>query len=137
MIDEKSLRKPAFDEANSAPVVLADGQAWHFPKPWYAVRPRFRNGRVESVPMVATAGTEFHRLREAVREAARGGEPDPFYMAATQFAAHMLSANYEVPDEVLDEILTVPVDRERTWVNDVIAVANGSSGLKASSGGGD
>ena len=69
MVDERSKRKPNFDERNSAPVVLADGQVWHVPKPWLKVRPVFRGGRAVSAYRVLTCGAELDGLVEAMAEA--------------------------------------------------------------------
>ena len=61
MIDEKSRRKESFDQRNSVPVVLADGQTWHLPKPWLELHPVFRDGKVAFVIPHANiwSGTRF------------------------------------------------------------------------------
>ena len=66
MIDEKAKRKPNFDERNSAPVVLADGQTWFVPKPWLEIRPVFRKGKAVTAYPVLTCGAELDALIEAM-----------------------------------------------------------------------
>jgi hypothetical protein len=131
MIDEKALRKPTFDESNSAPVVLADGQTWYLPKPWLEVRPTFRGGRaVDSLPAL-TCGAEFDSLRDAVQTA----EGDEIITAGATLAAHMLLLNYDVSDAQLSTLLVFRT--EVSWLREAMAIANGATGPKASSAGSD
>ena len=61
-LDEKHAPPDAsFDEANSAPVVLADGQTWYVPKPWLEVRPVFRGGKPSTAYRVLTCGAGARR----------------------------------------------------------------------------
>ena len=131
MIDEKALRKPTFDETNSSPVVLADGQTWYLPKPWLEVRPTFRGGRaVESVP-VLTCGPAFDSLKNTVENA----EGDEIITAGATLTAHMLLVNYDLTDEQLAALLIFRA--EVAWLREAMAVANGASAPKASSAGND
>ncbi len=102
MIDEPSKRKPNFDLRNSAPVVLADGQTWHVPKPWLEIRPVFRNGRAVAAYPVYTCGSELDELTEAMSEC---DDRIAQITAAASLAAHLLCWHYELSDADLDQIL--------------------------------
>src|ERR1019366_2671183 len=118
-LDEKSLRKPAFDEATSAPISLADGQDWLLPKPWLEVRPIFRGGRsVDTLP-VMTCGPEFDGLKQAVQDA----EGDAVIAAGATLAAHMLLTNYALNDDQLSSLLAFRDGS--TWIRDVMGLASG------------
>lgn len=134
MIDEKSKRKPNFDEANSAPVVLADGQAWHVPKPWLEVRPVFRGGKPVSAYRVLTCGPELDELVEALAES---DELDAQVVAVASLAAYMLRWNYDLTDADLDQLLAFRCSDPASlqWMHDVFAIAVGRSGPKVSSAG--
>jgi hypothetical protein len=125
LIDEKTVRKPTFDEANSAPVVLGDGQSWFLPKPWLEVRPVFRGGRAVDTLPVMTTGPEFDALRDAVHAA----EGDDIILTAANLAAYMLSRNYDLADE---QFATILAFRDgATWLRDVVRHAAGVSAPKA------
>jgi hypothetical protein len=131
MFDEKALRKPAFDETTSAPVVLADGQEWWLPKPWLEVRPVFRGGKAVDTVGLMTAGGEFDALKNAVHDA----ENDGAIVAAANLAAYMLTRNYDLADEQLSALLGW---REgSTWLRDVMRHCAGVNGPKPGSAGGD
>ena len=131
MIDEKTKRRPTFDEANSAPVVLADGQTWWMPKPWLEVRPTFRGGRaVDSAPAL-TCGPEFDAVKKAVDDA----EGDDIITAGATLAAHMMLLNYDLADDQLGTLLVFRANQ--TWLRDACAIANGATAPKASSAGSD
>jgi hypothetical protein len=131
MLDENQHRRPAFDEANAAPVVLADQQTWYLPKPWLEVRPTFKGGRaVDSAPAL-TCGPEFDALMQAVQDA----QGDDIITAGATLTAHMLLRNYDLTD---DQLGTVLVFRDgTTWLRDAMAIANGATGPKASGAGSD
>lgn len=131
MLDEKALRRPNFDELNSAPVVLADGQTWSLPKPVLIVRPVFRGGRaVDSVP-VLTCGPEFTERKDAVFAA----EGEAIIPAGADLAAYMLLRHYDLSDDQLGELLGF--DAGAGWLREVMAVANGLTAPKVSSAGSD
>ncbi len=131
MLDEKSLRRSTFDANNSAPIELADGQTWLLPKPWLEVRPTFRGGRaVDSVPTL-TCGPEFDALKDAVHEA----EGDGIIETAATLAAHMLLLNYDLADEQLATLLRFRDGA--VWLREMMRIANGATGPKASSAGSD
>jgi hypothetical protein len=136
MLDEKSHRKPAFDEANSASVVLADGQTWYLPKPWLEVRPVFRGGKPISAYRVLTCGAELDALIEALADA---DDLDAQVIAVASLAAYALRWNYDLSDAELDQLLAFRCSDPASlqWMRDVFSVATGQSGPKASSAGGD
>jgi hypothetical protein len=129
MIDEKSKRKPNFDERNSAPVVLADGQVWHVPKPWLEIRPVFRSGRAVTAYPVLTSGSQLDELLDAI-----GGCEDLYAQiaAVATLGAHLLQWHYDLDDRELDQILAFRVADERSldWLKQIVAVATGRSGPK-------
>jgi hypothetical protein len=136
MIDEKAKRKETIREADSAPVVLADGQTWYLPKPWLEVRPVFRGGKPTSVYRVLTCGAELDALIEALADVE---DLDGQVVAVASLAAYMLRWNYELDDSELDQLLCFRCSDPTSlqWMRDVFSVATGQSGPKASSAGGD
>jgi hypothetical protein len=136
MIDEKSKRKANFDERNSAPVVLADGQPWFVPKPWLEIRPVFRSGRATTAYPVLTWGAELDGLVEAMAEADDIWEQ---VTAVASLAAYLLRWHYELADRELDQLLAFrrADDRSLDWMKGIIAIATGRSGPKVWCAGGD
>jgi hypothetical protein len=135
MISGASRRKPNFDEDHSVPVVLGDGQAWYLPKPWQEIRPVFKGGRAASAYPVLTCGPELDALVEAISGCE---EFLPRISAVASLAAHLLGRQYELSDSELDELLRVRLgeDMSDSWIIQVIDVATGRSGPKASRDGG-
>jgi hypothetical protein len=136
VLDEKTKRKPNFDERNAVPVRLADGQSWFVPKPWLEIRPVFRGGKPVSSYRVLTCGPELDRLVEAMSDAA---DLDAQVSAIASLAAHLLLWHYDLTDAELDELLRFRCSDPASldWMREVFAVATGRSGPKASSAGGD
>ena len=135
MLDEAAKRKPNFDERNSVPVVLADGQSWHVPKPWLEIRPVFRRGRAVSSYPVLTCGPELDGLIEAMADC---DDLDNQVVAAASLAAHLLLWHYDLSDADLDTLLAFRATDETSlnWLREVFAVATGRSGPKRSRAGG-
>jgi len=134
MIDEKTRRKPNFDERNSSPVVLADGQTWHLPKPWLELRPVFRDGKPVTAYGLLTSGAELDELVEAI------GEAETFraqVVGAASLAARLLLHHYDLSDADLDELLRFRVSDPASlaWMENVIEIATGQSGPKPSGAG--
>ena len=136
MLSEPEKRKPNFDERNSVPVVLADGQSWFVPKPWFEVRPVFRRGKPVGSYLVPTSGPELDGLVSAISDCDDWIEQ---IVAVASLAAHLLTFNYELQDDDLDQLLAYraadPASAE--WVRDVIDIATGASGPKAYGAGSD
>jgi hypothetical protein len=133
---EAQCRKECFDEATSAPVVLADGQTWWLPKPWLEIRPTFRGGRSVGAYPVLTYGRELDELLDAV-----GKSDDGIVQigAVAGLGAYLLRQQYRLDDQDLDELLCFRVGDEASegWACAVMDVATGRSGPKVSSAGGD
>jgi hypothetical protein len=135
LIDERSKRKPNFDERNSAPVVLADGQSWFIPKPWLEIRPVFRGGRAVTAYRVLTCGAELDALVEALADSE---DLDGQVTAVASLAAHLMCWHYELTDAELDGLLAFRAAdaASLSWLRDIFAVATGRSGPKVCSAGG-
>ncbi len=136
MIDEKTKRKPNFDERNAAPVVFADGQTWFVPKPWLEIRPVFRGGKATAAYPVPTCGPELDALIEAVADA----EDRVAQVAAVAtLAAELMSWHYDLADAELDQLLAFRLADEASmnWIREVFDIATGQSGPKAYGAGGD
>jgi len=134
MIDEKSRRKPNFDERHSSPIVLSDGQTWYVPKPWLEIRPVFRDGKAVTAYNVLTAGQELDELVDAIGEAETAKAQ---VIGAASLAAHLLRHHYDLTDEDLDQLLRFRLHDESSlaWVEGIIEIATGQSGPKVSSAG--
>jgi hypothetical protein len=130
MIDERAKRKPNFDERNAAPVVLADGQTWHVPKPWLEIRPVFRRGKAVAAYPVLTCGPELDELVEAMSDCE---DLHTQVAAVATLAAHLLLWHYDLADQDLDQILAFRAadDRSLDWLRQVVGIATGRSGPKA------
>ncbi len=101
MLDESALRKSTF-QADSAPVVMADGQAWHLPRPYVEFFPRYEGGQLVTVASETHLGPEFDRLVEAALPSDTGGVSFQAYFA---LAGWLLERNYDLPDEALGALL--------------------------------
>ncbi|MHB8359798.1 MAG: hypothetical protein ACYDCP_09935 [Thermoplasmataceae archaeon] len=137
MIDEPTRRKPdVFDQANSVPVVLADGQTWHLPKPWYVIRPTFDGG-------VATAAYRFFsyspKLDELVELIGATDDLDAVIVGVATLAAHILLYQYDLADAELDQLLAYRVGDPSSmdWTRAVMETATGRNGKKVGRAGGD
>lgn len=137
LLDEVGKRKPdKFDEQNSVRIVLGDGQAWAFAKPWYTVCPVFRGGKAETSYPFYTYGREDDELIEFIGEA--DGLSAQVRGVAT-LAARLLLHQYDLADSELDQLLCFrdgePESEE--WLRAVMRVATGHSGPKVFAAGGD
>lgn len=135
MIDEIGRRKANFDGANSVPVVLADGQAWHFPKPWVELWPRFEAGAVRSTYPLLTCGPRLDALIAATREA---DSDAALLSAAATLGAWLLQSQYDLSDADLDTLFrgSMADPDSWSWVGEIMEVATGSRGPKRWRGGG-
>jgi hypothetical protein len=135
-LDERARRKPGFDEVNSAPVTLADGQTWFLPKPWYEVYASFKGGRSVGTRPTLTCGPELDALIEAI-----GGCEDAHAMlsGAATLGARLMLANYDLADEDLDRLFCYrPREPESwQWGKAVMDVATGLAGVRNFPGGAD
>jgi hypothetical protein len=139
MIDETSRRKPNFDEPNSVPVVLADGQAWYVPKPWVELWPRFEAGVARTTYPLLTCGPRLDALIGAVSDAiGDAGTYGELLAGAATLGAWMLLTQYELSDADLDTLFCGrPLEPDSwDWVTAVFEVATGRNGPKAYRGGG-
>jgi hypothetical protein len=129
VIDERSRRKDNFDEHNSVPLVLADGQAWYFPKPWLEIRPMFRGGKPTTAYRMFASTPEIDALIDLVADVATIEEE---VVAVATIAALMLQHQYELDDGDLDQLLAYRVGDEasKAWFGQVMHVATGLSGPK-------
>ena len=128
MIDEKSKRKDNFDEANSVPIVLADGQAWHFEKPWVRLKPlkrrvKFAGGKMSSLRL-ETDDPDFDRLRSALFDSS-----ESFYGPLCDMAAFLLLRQYNLTDEELSDLIVFEEATENgnPWIAELIGVVAGTS----------
>jgi hypothetical protein len=148
-LDETALRRPEFDP-ESVPIVLIDGQAWHFPPAGIGpIRPRVEGGRC--VGLVAGSGfgdefdatlAELDATTDAVAarlsqegEYAPPAEFSPLKMARGLFALaiFLLSRNYAIPDAAWPRLLSVDFNTGRymaMWSR-ILAHARGQSAADA------
>jgi hypothetical protein len=101
VLDEKSLRRPEF-AVDSVAVRMADGQDWYLPKPWVALAPVVKDGRVVSLGSRTMFGPEFDTLIDAVDQADDGLD---VIKSMFGIGVYLLSRNYEIPDESFGELL--------------------------------
>ena len=134
MIDEKSRRKECFDERNSVPIVLADGETWHFPKPWLEIHPTFREGKATSTCPILTYNNEIDCLIKKIQET---DDNSTTLLYINSLGALLLSYNYSLSDTDLTSLFVFRLgDRSsQEWTIKIMEVATGLSGPKVSSDG--
>ena len=136
MLDEPAKRRSNFDERNSEPVRLADGQLWHVPKPWLEIRPQFKGGKAATACPVYSYGPTIEALLEAISGAELFVQQIALYAT---LGAELLLWHYDLSDADLDQLLAYrrhdPASIE--WSERIIAIATGRSGPKVLSAGGD
>ena len=104
MLDERSLRRPDVNEAECCPIVLADGQAWLFPKPHVDYTPRYENGKA-----VLAVESEFMTYLDRLESAETVGED---LCARFDLARAMLAKVYNLADDQLPDLLRTRKDSE-------------------------
>lgn len=134
MLDETALRRENFDEATSEPIALADGQTWHFPKPYLELRASFQNGGAAEARPVLTHGREIEEMLDAIE---RSDDDATILVKSAALAARLLSFHYELSDDDLNQLFSVRTGEPASWdwVRAVIDVATGRTGPKRGSGG--
>jgi hypothetical protein len=131
---EEMRRRLTFSIADNVSVVLADQQAWFFPKPWIEIRPTFRSGKVCSSRCVVTYGVELDNL---IKNIAATSDDEEIIAAIVSLGSHLLRANYDLQDSELDELFRFRVGDEASlaWAKEIMEIATGHSGPKVLSGG--
>ena len=107
MLNEIALRKPGFSEGRK--VVLADGQAWTFPRPKIRLKPRIVDGKVE-IGGGPSFGPEYDEQLDVLFGVT---DVDPAERLRVKFevAVRLLAANYNLrPDELAELIVLEPGD---------------------------
>src|SRR5262245_42909255 len=101
MLSEMDKRRPELNERTSVPVVLADGQAWQFPKPWLEIHAVFHDGKAngDTYP-VLTCGPELDALVDALGQCEGN---DAVLCGAATLGAHLLRRNYDLTDAERDQ----------------------------------
>ncbi len=136
MIDERTKRKPGFDERNSVWITLADGGRWAFPKPWLEVHATFREGRAVSGRPVLTYGPEIDELVDAI-DGCRDNAA--LIIGVASLGAFLLRHHYDLSDDDLDRLFAVRAGDPSSWgwAEAVIDVATGAGGSRSFRGGSD
>ncbi len=100
-IDERTRRRPDFGAGE--PIVLADGQAWHFPRPVVSLFPIVGpDGRLADLGGRATFGRDYDDLLRQLHTA-----PGPVDQLRALFALaiDLLTRNYELTGPELSRLL--------------------------------
>ena len=100
LLSEPDCRRADF-QADSVPVVLADGQAWYLPRPYVECFGRFEGGKLVTVASETQFGPEFDRLTESLV----GEDGSVRYADYFALAALLLTANYDLADADLPRLL--------------------------------
>lgn len=135
MIDERTRRKPGFDERDAVWITLADGGRWAVPRPWLEIRASFRDGRAVSNHPVLTYGAELDELVRVIDECR---DDAALLIAAASLGAYLLCHHYDLSDEDLDGLFAVRIGDPPSWdwARAVIDVATGTSGSRSFRDGG-
>ncbi len=108
-LDERALRTPSFSEGTA--VVLADGQAWTFPKPWLRLYPARDEAGAVYMGGGLSYGVEFEDAFDDLVEL--GDDDDADYQRHTlhlKLAAMLLLRNYALTDRHLRRLLTIDLE---------------------------
>jgi hypothetical protein len=134
MLNEKAKRRETFDERNSVPIVLADGQSWAIPKPWLEIRASFEGGKARTSYPALTYGPELDALVKAIGECR---DNVALLCGVASLAAYLVSRNYDLSDDDLDRLFAFRLGDAESWewARAVMDVATGRSGPKRGSGG--
>ena len=126
VLDEVGKRTDAYDEPNSVHIVLPDGQAWAFVKPWLQFRPKFEGGHAKRAEQVVTYSNDSDDLIEAIAD----GRIEPFSGAAS-LASWLLRRSYHLTEDELDQLLGFRPDDAASimWAVRVMQVATGMFGV--------
>lgn len=126
---EAFRRKPDLDTEVCTPIVLADGVAWHFPRPWLEIVPIFRDGKAVDRSKLLTCGAELDLLLESIAE-----EEDPAreILAVMTLGGFLLLRNYDLTDEDLERLFVYrPRDpASQDMLRSIIEVATGGGGMR-------
>jgi hypothetical protein len=122
-LDEAAKRCSTFVEG--VPVVLADGQAWHFPKPTIDLFPAIGpDGKVTDLAGKPSFGPEYDDLMDAFHQAAT---PADQLKALFALAVDLLGRNYDFSPTDYERLLRYRAGDpacESTWQK-VVDVALG------------
>jgi hypothetical protein len=130
MLDEFEKRRyPFVAEPHSVPVKFADGQDWIVPKPFFQLRPRFKDGVATHCDRGISYGRDIDALLELV---ARADDVDMKLSAIAGLAAYQLKLNYNLDDAELDQLLQFRADDPGTrgWATACLNVATGKFGVR-------
>jgi hypothetical protein len=116
MLDEKALRKPGFTEGRA--VILADGQAWTFPRPRIRLRPKFVDGQVV-IAGGQVFGPEFDDKLN-VLFGSSDEESDGWARLGVEFelVVRLLGVNYDLAPVDFEELLVMEPgdpDSDERW----------------------
>src|SRR3954454_25320840 len=121
---EQYRRKVDLDLEICAPIKLADGQEWYFPRPWLEIVPIFRDGKAVDRSKLLTCGPELDLLLESIAE-----EEDPAreILAVITLGGFLLLRNYDLTDEELEEpsIYRPPYPASQNMIASIIEVGSG------------
>lgn len=121
-IAESECRRPTFTPG--VPIVLADGQAWHFPRPSFELFPEVGpDGRVSGIGRASTFGPEYEDLLEAFYR-----DDSDRLRGMFALAVDLLGRNYDLAPADFRCLLRFrrgDPDREATW-RQILDVAEGN-----------
>lgn len=122
MLDEQALRRPDFSEGPR--IILGDGHAWAFPRPWLRLYPvRGRDGNL-TVGGGLGFGAEYDDLVDRLVECDPGDTTGRLGLQF-QMAAALLCRNYSLNDRDLRRLLVIDLadpECEPRWrrINEVL-----------------
>ena len=129
LIDEPSRIRFGVEIADCEPIILADGQAWLFPKPFVDFTPRYEDGRA-----VVVVESEYEPHLAAYADAVTVGD---VMRVKFELARTMLLKVYDLTDAEIARLLKThdgSEEDEARWLS-ILGVAMGA-GPKPSPGGG-
>jgi hypothetical protein len=132
MILESERRRDTFQGA-SVPIVLADGQAWCFPKPFVQLTPRIEGGKFVDSDVSTHFGAEFDAMTATLAEADAIAASMVF-----PIAVFLLRWNYDLTDAELSGLLVFRLgdDESTERFEAILAVAQGNAPKASAAGAG-
>ncbi len=115
MIKEIDCRRP--DWQPGAEVMMADGQAWHIPRPRLVHR-MMRDPATGALTLKTDASAQGESYAALIDRLDAEGGADDWFTAVTTLCLELLAQNYDLPDEAIPQMFTIDLGSEintRRW----------------------
>jgi hypothetical protein len=125
---EQYRRRADFVPENCMGIKLADGQEWHFSKPWLTLIPAVQGKEIVGFGRYTTFGDDLDRFLEAI---ARDEDPLEQIRHVLMLGICVLDRNYDLTSEELGRLFTYRSGdpASETMLKELISLATGGASL--------